>query len=1059
MRLLPCSLSLAILAALAGCRADGTTKYTIDADKDGLSRDDDCDDKNEDVGAPTTWYTDADADGYGTGTGDAACEQPDGSAATADDCDDADAGIHPAADDLCDGIDNDCDGLVDNGATSSDWYADVDGDGYGEDATVTPGCSAPDGYVAVGGDCNDADAAYNPGADESDCADPNDYNCDGSVGYADADGDGFAACEECDDATATHFPGATEFCDAVDNDCDGTIDEADAMDASTWYADNDTDAYGDASDATAACAAPEGYVADSSDCDDLVAVVNPAASEICNGIDDDCDGAIDDEASDVLTWYADADNDGYGTDVATTGCEQPTGYAALGGDCDDADAAYNPGADESDCTDPNDYNCDGSVGYVDADGDGFAACEECDDATATHFPGATEYCDLADNDCDGIVDEADAVDVSAWYADADGDAYGGTSAREDACSAPAGYVADSTDCDDGVATVNPGQTEICNGVDDDCDGTVDAGAADASTWYVDSDSDGYGDPGTTAESCTAPTGYVADNTDCDDLTIGVNPGAVEGCNRVDDDCDGAVDDGAADASTWYADTDGDGYGDGRSTADSCTQPAGYVSDTSDCDDTLAAVNPAATEICNTIDDNCDGATDDGSAAPTLWYADADADGYGDGGTAVSACAAPAGYIADITDCDDTRAAVNPAATEICNTLDDNCDGATDGTDAWWDLAFPYRIPVRLGAASTGVSGPPVAIEVDFAVAMSALGGGVFSSDTMRVVLQDCALAQPELPSQFLDSWVGVFEKQESADATGDGFGTVVFLYDEDGDYAALETLAASGTASVAIYFGGSAAAPAYLTGLSATAATLENNVTVNTFDASAGGMLDSMLWGASPNLQSQDDSCCGNSIYSASWGVDPQDGAGTLTVLETGPVFAAMRASGSRTDSQSSYDYTYTYWMFAGRPELWNKVYQVTTSASTLSHPGDYTSGIRPWEARRDAISSGATFTTDSGYAYADASNGTWGVTWGYYQEPAYLVTLSNYNPYIIVVGNDYAPSGSGTPGRMPTGTAYMDNEVQVVYPHSDSFSTGVQDQFFGLLEGVTVTQGAAQAQ
>ena len=1051
-------LALTLLATLSACRAEGTTKYTVDADKDGLSKDEDCDDKNADVGAATTWYNDADADGYGTGDGDSSCDQPTGTSATNDDCDDADVAIHPNAEDICDEIDNDCDGLVDNGATSSNYYADTDGDGYGDDATLTTGCSAPEGYVEAGGDCNDADPAYHPGADEADCTDPNDYNCDGSVGYTDADGDGFAACEECDDANVANFPGATEFCDGADNDCDGTVDEADAADAATWYADNDADTYGDVTNTALGCEAPEGYVADSTDCDDLVAATNPGATEVCNGIDDDCDGAIDDDPSDPLTWYSDSDGDGYGTDVTTTSCEQPEGYSALNGDCDDTDVAYNPGATESDCTDPNDYNCDGSVGYVDADGDGYAACEECDDASATNFPGATEYCDSVDNDCDGAVDESDAVDTTIWYADSDADAYGDPDNSLGACTAPAGYIADNTDCDDAEATVNPGQTEICNGVDDDCDGTIDNGAADATTWYTDSDSDGYGTVGSSVDACAAPAGYVADNTDCDDLTTSVNPGATEVCNLVDDDCDGTIDNGATDALTWYADSDSDGYGDASASTDACAAPAGYVSDATDCDDAVNAVNPAATEVCNTIDDNCDGNIDDGAAAPATWYADSDADGYGDGRSSLDACSQPAGYVSDADDCDDTRGAVNPAATEICNTLDDNCDGATDGTDAWWDSAYPYRIPVTLQAASTGVDGPPVAIEVDFAAAMSALGGGTFSADTMRVVVQDCALGQPELPSQFLDSWVGVFEKQDSTDTTGDGFGTVVFLYDEDGDYASLETFTASSTASVAIYFGGSPSAPAYATGLATTASTLENDVAVNTFDASYGGLLDSMILGASPNLQSQTDSCCGNSIYSASWGIDPQDAAGTLTVLEDGPVFAAMRASGSRTDAQSTYDYTSTYWMFAGRPELWNKVYQVTTVASTLSHPSDYTNGIRPWEARRDAISSGATFTTDPGWAYADASNGTWGVTVGFYQEPDYLVTLSNYNPYIIVVGNDYAPHGSGTPGHLPAGTAYMDNDVQVIYPHTDTFSTGVQDQFFGILEGVTTTQGAAEA-
>ena len=945
------------------------------------------------------------------------CEAGAGFVADASDCDDSRADINPGAIEVCNGLDDDCDTLVDDaddsldGTSASVWYTDADGDGYGDTSTAVLSCEAPIGAVGIDGDCDDADAAYNPGASESDCADPNDYNCDGSVGYADGDGDGYAACEECDDTDGAIFPGATELCDGADNDCDGTVDEADAADASAWYADADGDTFGDPAVATTACDAPVGYVADATDCDDGSATVNPAQTELCNGIDDDCDGVVDeDTAADTAAWYADTDGDGYGDAAdAVLSCTAPVGYVSDDADCDDGQSAVNPGALES--------------------------------------------CNGVDDNCDGSVDEDAAVDAEIWYADADGDSYGDASVTAVDCDQPAGYVADDSDCDDAAGGVNPGATEVCNGFDDNCDGASDEGVT--TTYYADADGDGYGDSGATTADCSAPAGYVSNDEDCDDDASSVNPAATEVCNGMDDDCDGASDEGVT--STYYADSDGDGFGDVAVTTEDCAAPTGYVADSTDCDDTAMGVNPAATEVCNGVDDDCDTTIDEG--VTTTYYADADTDGYGNASVTIADCSAPSGYVSDSTDCDDTLAAVNPAATEVCNTLDDDCDGATDGLDAWWDTSWPYRIPVTLTAASTDVSGPPVAIEVDFAAASAALGGGTFSSDTVRVVLQDCSLGQPELPSQFEDDIAGLFEKQTSSDTTGDGFGTVLFLYDENGDYGSLESFLASDTASIAIYFGGAAAAPAYSTDLAATASTLETDLTSTAFDSTQGGLLDSMYWGASPNLQSQTDSCCGNSIYSGSWGIDPQDGAGTLTLLDDGPVFASVQATGSRSDSQSSYDYTETYWMFAGRPELWNKVYQVTTAPSTLSHGGDYTMGIRPWEARRDAISSGATFTTDTAYAYADVSNGTWGVAWGYYQEPTYMVTLSNYNPYIIAVGNDYAPYGSGTPGSLPTGTAYMDNEVHLIYPHATSFSSGVQDEFFGLLEGVTVVQGTAEAQ
>ena len=137
-------------------------------------------------------------------------------------------------------------------------------------------------------------------------------------------------------------------------------------------------------------------------------------------------------------------------------------------------------------------------------------------------------------------------------------------------------------------------------------------------------------------------------------------------------CDGEVDEGVE--TTFYTDTDGDGYGDSNSavTVDACDAPSGYVTDNTDCDDTNAAVNPAASEVCNDIDDNCDGQVDEG--VQTTFYADNDEDGYGNSSDAIDACDTPSGYVTDNTDCDDTDAGVNPGASEVCNGIDDNCDG-------------------------------------------------------------------------------------------------------------------------------------------------------------------------------------------------------------------------------------------------------------------------------------------------------------------------------------------------------------------------------------------------
>ncbi len=592
-------------------------------------------------------YADADGDGYDERT----------------DCDDGDADIHPGAAELCNGQDDDCDGFVDDEdpglGDGQLWYADVDGDGFGDAADGVTACEVPDGYVDDASDCDDADAAV--------------------------------------------FPGADEACNGVDDDCDGEIDEG-SEDMSTFWADLDGDGFGDPGSSTEACAAPDGYVADATDCDDADAAVNPEAVELCNDRDDDCDGLIDEDIPDTSTWYTDADGDGYGDpDSGVEDCAQPEGTVADATDCDDADASISPVATER--CDGIDNDCDGlvddeddsvavtSTWYADADGDGYGvstdavvACDQpsgyaalsgdCDDVVASVNPGASEHCDGVDEDCDGVVDDA-AVDLITWYADTDGDAYGDPHSAVADCYQPTGYVTDSSDCDDTTATTYPGADEYCNGVDDDCNGIVDDNALDQVTWYTDADGDAYGDHTSTTIACSQPSGSVADDTDCDDGDATVNPGASETCNGVDDDCDGAVDEGAPGSATWYSDADGDGYGDTSTAVTTCTPPSGTVSTGGDCDDSDASINPGASETCDGVDEDCDGVIDDGAPGWSTWYDDLDGDGYGDTSSAVSACSAPTGMIATGGDCDDTSATINPAATEYCDGVDTDCDGVTD----------------------------------------------------------------------------------------------------------------------------------------------------------------------------------------------------------------------------------------------------------------------------------------------------------------------------------------------------------------------------------------------
>jgi hypothetical protein len=633
------------------------------------------------------------------GTGKPEQDQDEDGYSSSADCDDTNADIRPGAIEVCDLRDNDCDDLIDEqAADAGTWYADSDGDGYGADPITA--CERPSGTVEVSGDCDDADA--------------------------------------------TAFPGASEVCDGVDQDCDGEIDEG-AVDTTTWYEDLDGDGYG-SGEAQLRCEGLEGETAEAGDCDDSTGSIYPGAAELCDGADQDCDGEVDEAATDATAWYADLDGDGFGSGEAVLQCDGADGMVAMNGDCGDADPAVYPGAPESDCADPLDYNCDGSVGYVDADGDGWAACEECDDGeagvnpdapercdgvdqdcdttvdegvtarfyvdgdgdgygdpdgpvdacalpsghvtmagdcqddAATIHPGAFETCDGIDEDCDTVVDDA-AMDGLYWYTDADGDGHGDPSMGVIQCEAPTDYVSSSDDCDDRDGSVYPGAEESCDDMDEDCDGVVDEDAAGATLWYADADADGFGDASDALRACSAPFGYVADDQDCDDTQPGVNPDAIESCDGEDEDCNGEVDENAWDAPIWYVDADGDGHGDDVVVFATCAEPAGYSAFADDCDDSDGSVHPGAEESCDDIDEDCDGMVDEDAAGAMLWYADADADGFGEASEALRACRAPSGYVADDQDCDDTQPGVNPDAIESCDGEDEDCDGDVD-VDAW-----------------------------------------------------------------------------------------------------------------------------------------------------------------------------------------------------------------------------------------------------------------------------------------------------------------------------------------------------------------------------------------
>jgi len=612
------------------------------------------------------------------------------------------------------------------------WYYDGDGDGYGAASSETVECESPgEGWIETGGDCNDSDAAINPDATEI-CEDGIDNNCNGQIDEG---------------GLAVHFDGQNDYIYTGYNTSGSYSKEAWVFPQSygtqhlAWSYTNQfwlNNGYLTAGDYFNYSIVQSPSQLPLNQWSHVAVTWNASNTQIklfVNGVE---------VATGISNYGAYTTSTQYiGSNAGSSGfyhgkmdevrlwnvVRTPAAIAAymnidLGGNESGLQLYYNfknlgavANGNNSGLNSVEDYSVNSYTGtmnnftldggtsnwvwHYDDDGDGYDLCDDCDDNNPNVNPGLAEVnCNGIDDNCDGTIDEGsiygctDALacnyDVTAtcddgsctyptlWFADADGDGLGDPSMPLNACEQPEFYVADSSDCDDTNPNVNPNTTEDpCNGLDDNCNGVIDEGQVygctdpaacnydpdatcddgscnTATLWYDDDDGDGFGDPGDAVFALEQPTGFVSDNTDCDDQNAGANSGLPEiACNGMDDNCNGAIDEG----------------------------------DVMGCTDVAACnYDPAATcddGSCNTV---------------TLWYFDHDADGYGNDDVTYMGCNPPPGYIAEGGDCEDLNPNVNPGELEIaCNGIDENCDGLVD-ENGWMGCTDPLAINYNASAA-------------------------------------------------------------------------------------------------------------------------------------------------------------------------------------------------------------------------------------------------------------------------------------------------------------------------------------------------------------------------
>jgi hypothetical protein len=392
----------------------------------------------------------------------------------------------------------------------------------------------------------------------------------------------------------------TELCDNVDNDCNGVTDDGKNADGSDF-------ALGLACDGTDTDKCQWGkFVCTSNKMGSECSVESKGPFvEACDGDDNDCDGVTDDKWPEVA-------------DSKVTAC-----------DGDDADQCKK-GA----------YMCNDLLNGV--------VCVEVGKNVA-------EVCNGIDDTCEGTADEGCDVDGDKYCTKTMAVLKGATCNKSTIPSDSSSVAGD--DCKDTDAAINPGASEVCDSVDQNCNGEADEGFSVGIACKSDEGlAPSHGVCQTSGFWQCGGSGVICSGVKDDSKKV------TELCNALDDDCDGLTDEGCDDDADLYCDATMTVTKDAK--CSKSVLPASGTAAGDDCKDLVKAINPGTAEVCDNIDNNCGGSTDEGC--------DDDKDGYCD-----AAMAFASGALCTNGDCNDDDAARNPGATEVCNTKDDNCDGKTD----------------------------------------------------------------------------------------------------------------------------------------------------------------------------------------------------------------------------------------------------------------------------------------------------------------------------------------------------------------------------------------------